>query len=799
MSASARKKWKTHPLRMAASIALAVALGTAALAAQATTAATATAPAAAATATAPAAATTATAPAAAAARPAPRIDDVLTLAAALDSFRSVAMAPDGKRIAWVEGRRGADGRPSEQTEVFAVDLAGGPAGPRRVSAGSAETCATEPAWSPDGRRLAFLSDRSARRSTHDAARRAQPARHSSPGAGTTPDGAGAAAREGCAQLQLWVADLDRGQLAEITEITHLAGQLSEPAWSPDGSSLALLYIAGRTAAAGPLHAVPRDNGVVGETPEEQRLITVEPATGKVREVSPPDLHVYEFDWSPDGTAFAAVAASGSGDDNWWLARLYRFDRATGAATTLLRPALQIANPRWSPDGREIAFIGGLMSDQGATGGDVFAVAAAGGPARDLTPEMPASAASLSWTAGGKLLVFAIVDGASGLARIDPADGKIAWLWRQAAAFGGWGDDPGLALARDGSMAAAIVSSFEQPPEIWAGSVGAAGSSPGEIGTAGTGPGGSGPAQIGPAGTGPADVGLLVTLGWRQITHRNAGMRPAWGTAQSLHWPNDGGSGAQAVQGWLLAPPAGAGDGGSAGTATAATTAAGRRFPLVVLVHGGPASSAKPGWPRIAGALASQGFYVLMPNPRGSYGQGEAFTRANVKDFGYGDLRDILGGIDAAAAAAPIDPERTGIYGWSYGGYMTMWAVTQTQRFRAAVAGAGIVDWQSYYGQNRIDQWMIPYFGATVYDDPWVYARSSPISFIKAVRTPTLVLQGERDAEVPAPQAYEFWHALKTLGVETRLVIYPDEGHHLSPANSLDVLQRTVDWLHSHLR
>ena len=199
------------------------------------------------------------------------------------------------------------------------------------------------------------------------------------------------------------------------------------------------------------------------------------------------------------------------------------------------------------------------------------------------------------------------------------------------------------------------------------------------------------------------------------------------------------------------------------------------------------------------ALPASGYFLLLPNPRGSFGQGEKFTQANVKDFGYGDLRDILGGIDAAAAVAPIDTARTGIFGWSYGGYMTMWAVTQTQRFRAAVAGAGIVDWQSYYGQNRIDQWMIPYFGATVYDDPWIYARSSPISFIKAVRTPTLVLQGERDAEVPAPQAYEFWHALKTLGIETRLVIYPDEGHHLSPADGLDVMQRTVAWLRDHLR
>ena len=139
-------------------------------------------------------------------------------------------------------------------------------------------------------------------------------------------------------------------------------------------------------------------------------------------------------------------------------------------------------------------------------------------------------------------------------------------------------------------------------------------------------------------------------------------------------------------------------------------------------------------------------------------------QANVKDFGYGDLRDILKGVDAAVAAAPIDAERVGIIGWSYGGFMSMWAVTQTTRFKAAVAGAGIANWQSYYGQNRIDRWMIPFFGASVYDDPAVYARSSPITFIKNVKTPTLVLHGDRDSEVPTPQGYEFWHALKTLGV-----------------------------------
>ena len=184
----------------------------------------------------------------------------------------------------------------------------------------------------------------------------------------------------------------------------------------------------------------------------------------------------------------------------------------------------------------------------------------------------------------------------------------------------------------------------------------------------------------------------------------------------------------------------------------------------------------------------------MPNPRGSYGQGEAFTQANRKDFGYGDLRDILAGVDTVLAKYPVDPNRIGIAGWSYGGFMTMFAVTQTHRFRAAVAGAGISDWLSYYGENSIDQWMIPYFGASVYDDPAVYAKSSPITFIKQAHTPTLAVVGDRDGECPAPQSFEFWHALRDLHVPTQLVVYPNEGHGFAdPAHRRDVLERAVDW------
>ena len=243
-----------------------------------------------------------------------------------------------------------------------------------------------------------------------------------------------------------------------------------------------------------------------------------------------------------------------------------------------------------------------------------------------------------------------------------------------------------------------------------------------------------------------------------------------------------------VQGWLLYP---------------ANYDPAKKYPLIVYVHGGPSSATLPHWPGVGYGpvpFAALGYFVLMPNPRGSYGQGEAFTQANRKDFGYGDLRDILAGVDAVTRSHNIDPERVGLTGWSYGGFMTMFAVTQTNRFRAAVAGAGISNWQSYYGENSIDQWMIPFFGASVYDDPGVYAKMSAINFIHSVKTPTLAVVGDRDGECPAPQSFEFWHALKAQHVPTQLVVYPNEGHWLrrprTPARRHRPSPRVVPEIHA---
>jgi dipeptidyl aminopeptidase/acylaminoacyl peptidase len=443
----------------------------------------------------------------------------------------------------------------------------------------------------------------------------------------------------------------------------------------------------------------------------------------------------------------ATAAPPPGDDGWYVSELYAIDAATGAATELLAPKTQIGGPRWSPDGESIAFIAGLMSDEGPIGGEVFVLPAAGGEPRNLTPDRPTSASWLSWRPGSReLLLGEYVDGGSGLALLEVASARAETLWRGAERLSARPGNPGpmLAVAEDGKTTAVVRQSFDMPPEVWAGPIG----------------------------------------GWTQVSHANPRPVRLWGEARSVTWRSD----ALDVQGWLVAPR---------------ELVAGRRYPLIVDVHGGPSASWLPFWPGGGRTgtlpLSGDGYFVFLPNPRGSFGRGQAFTRANVKDLGHGDLRDILAGVDEVVRTAPVDERRLGITGGSYGGFMTMWAVTQTRRFGAAVAVAGISNWQSYWGQNGIPRWMLPFFGASVYDDPAVYARSSPISFIKNVTTPTLVLVGEGDIECPPPQSYEFWRALRALGVKSELVVYAGEGHGLvRPANRRDEMRRTWAWFQEHL-
>ena len=619
------------------------------------------------------------------------------------NIRQVAISPDGQRVAWVEtGGALPHG-------IFVCTLESPESSKRRITAGSGDDASDEHgiAWSPDSRQLAFASN------------------------AQTPD-----------QLQLYVAKVAGGDARKLTDLT---GALDAPAWSPDGKTLALLFTENAPRKPGPLEPMPLPSGVIGGKIYEQRLTTVDVATGRTRQVSPANLYVYEYDWSPDGRQFALSASRGAGDANWWTAQIYTLQADSGEVKSLYKPPQQIAGPKWSPDGTSIAFIGGLMSDEGSVGGDVFLIPAAGGDVRNLTPGLQASVSSLVWQPGGsEILLTESLDGASGIASLDTRSGKLTQLWSgpETLSLGWW--NFGLSVASDGTTCAMLRESYSTPPEVWAGNIAA----------------------------------------WRPVTSLHWASRIDFGRAESIHWQNDG----LDIQGWLSYPQ---------------NYDPSKYYSMVVDVHGGPGAMARPVWPTTFfdfTLLTQFGYFVLRPNPRGSFGQGETFTRGNVKDFGYGDLRDILAGVDYVVKHYPVDNNRVGIGGWSYGGYMAMWAVTQTQRFHAAVAGAGIANWQSYYGENDIDQWLIPFFGATVYDDPTAYARSSPITFIKNVKTPVLTLVGDRDGECPTPQSFEFWHALETLGVENQFVVYPNEGHLIyDSAHRRDIMQRTLEWYDHHLK
>lgn len=636
----------------------------------------------------------------------------------------VAISPDGSTVAWAAGTRDAS-----QIHLSSVNTPD-PAGEQIVAPNGATNCSnTSPVWSPDGASLAYTS-------TCRSKEEEEP---------------------GQSQIFLWSKATGLSK-----QLTHVIGLFHQASWSLDGKSIAFLFVENATRSAGALAAMKPWAGVIGEDGVEiQRVYGVDVASGKGGWMTPPNLHIYEFDWSPDSRDIAFIGAKPPGENTWWIAQLYTVSPGNFAVCERVPPAaemcktsgapmsvpksivntaklsgplhgLQLAVPRYSPDGAQIAFIGGLMSDQGSTGGDVWVVNAKGGEPVDITPDIDGTPTYIAWTGndnigfvedrrGHNLLADYVVsskfrDAEQDLGEVNLSGGPI----KNAIGVSPHGT---LAFVKSGNNIA---------PEVWAGAFNE------EV----------------------------------QITHLNDGAKPGART-ESIEWENEG----LHVQGWLTYPK---------------DFDAKKKYPMIVTVHGGPSASVGAGFG--GSSWSDKGYFEFQPNPRGSFGQGEKFTQANIKDFGYGDLRDVLTGIDAIEKKVPVDDKRLGLTGWSYGGFMSMFAATQTQRFAAIVAGAGISNWQSYYGENSIDQWMIPFFGASVYDDPKVYAKSSAIEFIKKAKTPMLIIVGDRDGECPAPQSFEMWHALRDQGVKTQLVIYPNEGHGFrDPAHIKDRNERTQKW------
>jgi len=530
-------------------------------------------------------------------------------------------------------------------------------------------------------------------------------------------------------------------------------------WSPDGKNLAFLTRDPMTAEE---ERQREDKSFVirADAPDRATRLAVQRVDqpGAVRLVTPSSQYVDALSWSPDGREIAYSAAPRTGFTAAYDARLYAIALDGGARRTIVdRPGMN-TGPRFSPDGRFIAFT--------STGGrsDIMAsrsltiVEAQGGPPRTFALD-DAWVNEYAWAPDSRSIYIEANDGTFGRAahmfeqpvvRVSIADGRAERLGTgPTVAFS-------IGVSRDGRRLA-----FKSVEARTMGDV-----------------------VVMDAGGGRATT----------ITDVNARLRglPV-GDLKPVMWRSFDG---MEIWGLLLtpsgAPPA-------------------RRLPLLVYVHGGPGGGFTYGLfpqfmhivpqvdPYPTAAMASRGFAVLFPMPRGGAGYGEAGQRAIVNAWGEPDYKDIMAGVDHLVAQGLADPERLGVMGASYGGYMTNWIVTQTGRFKAASAGASLSDLSDTFYLSEGGEFMIDYFKR-----PWEnregYAAHSPLTFADRVTTPLLIQHGEADPRVPIAGAWKFYRTLKALGKTVELEIYPRGGHVLrEPMLQREQMRRNLEWFTKWIR
>jgi dipeptidyl aminopeptidase/acylaminoacyl peptidase len=538
--------------------------------------------------------------------------------------------------------------------------------------------------------------------------------------------------------------LQAGSLGEARRIGDVPGVVEHHRWSPDGTRL-LLVVAGEHAE----QADALGSGTLGSAAEDlpawlptvesdddadewRSLWTLDTPGAEAHRVSREGINVWEASWLGDGAAVAVVSEA-PGEGAWYEARLAVIDLATGAERIVAESDVQLSFAEGAPDGSSIALIEALCSDRYVAAGDLVLFDPTSGHRRTVdTGSVDVSSAR--WRGGG---VFAMgLEGMDTVAmQIDPASDEVRELWRTPEGTGSY-HPAGVPLGPQGFVTA--ISSPHRPPEIVAIVAGE-----------------------------PRVLASTRHAGHDEtLRHLGRSERVSWTAPDGLR-----------IDGLLRTPP-GRGP-----------------FPLILDVHGGPVGAYTDHWTWTSNALLlARGYALLMPNPRGSTGRGRSFAERVVGDMGGADAQDLLAGIDAMVARGDADPDRIGIIGGSYGGFMAAWLPTQDPRFKAALSLSPVTDWYSEHFNSSLIDWVGDFLRDTPEEPGGEHHRRSPVLMGDALRTPTLLTAGSNDRATPPGQAVEMYRALRARGIPAEVVVYPQEGHGVRnfPA-VLDLATRAVAW------
>ena len=558
--------------------------------------------------------------------------------------------------------------------------------------------------------------------------------------------------------QVYVIDISTETGQQVTR--HSTGIFSFT-WSPDGKRIAFLAGATESEEARTKRETGFDEIEVGPGPDvaghPPELWIADVGTGEEQRLDVGGLHVLNMQWSPDGTRLLLTVAKNGFSDEVTVhpqlvtvalssSRPKAYCAAGGVSKKGLPQPGGIMWPNWSPDGRSVAFLGNVDNFLDPYPGGIFICDGEGSHRRLLHAPENITIENFRWIQDGKhLLVVAATGVQRYLAVMDIESGSMTALSQAPLeiAF----RSP-FSLSGDGTRIACVLAASNKPPDVW----------------------------LVKAGTAP-----------KQLTHLNPALEGlVYGESEEVSWSARDGL---RIPGVLIKPVA---------------YVPGRRYPLVVQVHGAVVADVnefEATWMNWGQLLAANGYAVLLPNYRGSLTGGPTFARGDVGDLGGKDLDDVMDGIDAMIGRGIADPNRLGIGGVSFGGYLSAFAITQSERFKAAVVGLGIADWISMAGETSSPGVMLQiYWQHYPYGDMEPFWKRSPVAYAEHVITPTFLYEGEQDTLIPVAQGREFFRALRFYGVPATYIIYPREGHGLQEPNHLsDNLSRILGWYDRFLK